>query len=387
MSRLAVALMVLLVLGLVWLGCGKKEAPAPPSVSFAPEEEKGPTAPTVTEADTPQDDIALAQGVVVETIADQYGLLPDEVAQVQAEQGFSDEDLAIAFFLADAAPETGDKNASRPGAGATGRESALARLWGSDVAWAETNVIIAIVIRIGGWRSQGIGWGQVAHRLGVHPGTFNKDRVWLTKHAGRDMDDNFRLIVFAVVIQKWFRVPSAEVIVVFKAGQPHMDVFIAVYLGGRTKKPWPELLRAKPKRPDAWVTLFTSNNVQVKRPARWAAMPKPKAEVPGAVGKPEKGPAAGPPGKAGKGVGGAPKGKPGAAGAGAAKPTGPSKAKAGPAAKPAGAAAKNPAAAKAGTGPSKGAGAQKGGAASGGAKAKGASGKDENTGGAAKGAR
>lgn len=31
-------------------------------------------------------------------------------------------------------------------------------------------------------RSRGIGWGQVAHRLGVHPGTFNQQRVWAKKH-------------------------------------------------------------------------------------------------------------------------------------------------------------------------------------------------------------
>ncbi len=350
--------MFLLLLGLVCLGCGRKEQPQPPSVTFAPEEE-APATPATAEAETPQDDIALAQGVAVQTIADQYGLSPDEVAKVQAEQGFSDEDLAIAFFLADATPDTGDstqgKKASRHEPGPASKVLAFLDI-GSGVAWADTNVLIVIVIRIGGWRSQGIGWGEVAHRLNIHPGTFNKDRVWLTKHLGKEMDDEFRLIVFASVIQKWFRVPSTQVIAVFKTGEPHMDVFIAVYLGARTKKPWPELLRGKPKRPDGWVALFTSNNVQVKRPAKWATFPKPKRAPPGQAAKPEKPAPGGPSAKPAKGAAAPAKGKP------AAKRAPPSKPKAGPAAKSskaktttagtksASAAQKKPAAQKAGSG-------------------------------------
>jgi len=32
--------------------------------------------------------------------------------------------------------------------------------------------------------SRGIGWGEVAHRCGVHPGVFNQQRVWAKKNDG-----------------------------------------------------------------------------------------------------------------------------------------------------------------------------------------------------------
>ncbi len=315
-------LLVALLLTVACLGCGKKEPTAAPTVEFAPSEKAQP-APAATEA--PRNDAELGDALVVDTIAAQYGLQPEEVAEVQIEQSLSPEDLALAFFLADAAPKN-------QGGAATGwnRESTdwrigLASILGTP-AWADTNILISIVIRIGGWRSQGIGWGEVAHRLGVHPGAFNKDRVWLQKHAGRDTDDDFRLIVFAVVIQKWFKVPSPEVIVVFKAGQPHIDVFAAVYLGSQVGKPWTQLLREKPKKPDGWVALFAGNNVQVKRPKLAPGRAKPKEAPPGKAGELV------PPGKAGKEAGAQPKGKPGGP-PGLGKRGGPPERGAGPAAK------------------------------------------------------
>lgn len=312
--------LLLALVALTCLGCGKKEAPKAPTVTLESEQQ-----PSVPETKIPTDDSTLEQTAVVQEIATRYSLQPDEVASIQSEQSLSNEDLAIAFFLADTAPKqpTPTARLSQPASS----EHLVHALLGEGVAYADTNVLISIVIQIGGWRTQGTGWGEVAHRLGVHPGTFNKDRVWLTKHASPDTDDDFRLIVFAVIVSKWFSLPSPDIIVVFKAGEPHMDVFMACYLASQTAKPWRDLLREKPKRPDGWVVLCASNNVELKRPLKWAAPPKALKTPPGQALKPEKGPEggrAGKPAAVGKGAASA-KGKPSPSTAGPFKPVKPTK--------------------------------------------------------------
>ncbi len=56
-------------------------------------------------------------------------------------------------------------------------------------------------------KSKGQGWGVIAHRLGLHPGMFNKHRVWLEKAS----DDEFGLAVWGLVLTKAFGIGQDQI--------------------------------------------------------------------------------------------------------------------------------------------------------------------------------
>lgn len=102
-------------------------------------------------------------------------------------------------------------------------------------------------------RQQGLGWGQIAHKVGMHPGTFNKlrnqgafdrDRFWATSYRER------------------FAVPTERVVVIQKAGGTLEDVLAAILIGKLTNREPSQVYDQYRTQRVTWATVATSSNVQ-----------------------------------------------------------------------------------------------------------------------------
>ncbi|MCE5240203.1 hypothetical protein LLH23_17205 [bacterium] len=97
--------------------------------------------------------------------------------------------------------------------------------------------------RLAAWRSQGRGWGQIAHDLGVHPGAFNKLRKGLD--IGSMRDDDFERLVVVWTLSRYYGVGEDRVRGWQQAGTPLLGVLIALDLGAKSHRSVSDLLKAR----------------------------------------------------------------------------------------------------------------------------------------------
>lgn len=104
-------------------------------------------------------------------------------------------------------------------------------------------------------RQQGLGWGQIAQRVGMHPGQFNKlrksgafdrDRFWSTSYRER------------------FGVPDTQVVIVRQRGGTLEDVLAAIIIGKLTKKS-PQDVYSRYAVDRSWVTMASNQNVRFEQ--------------------------------------------------------------------------------------------------------------------------
>lgn len=110
-------------------------------------------------------------------------------------------------------------------------------------------------------REQGLGWGQIAQRVGMHPGTFNKlrnqgafdrDRFWTTSYHDR------------------FGTSNTQISVVRQRGGTLEDVLGAIVIGKLTNKP-PQDIYTRYQTERSWMTIASSQNVRFEEWQRVSA--------------------------------------------------------------------------------------------------------------------
>ncbi len=141
-------------------------------------------------------------------------------------------------------------------------------------------------------RKQGLGWGQIAHQLGMHPGTFNKMRNSGAFDSGRVWGDIFK---------QRFGTRNEDYEVIRKGGAKLEDIIAAVVVGKATNRS-PQQVYDDYKRVKNWDTVCSKAGVKMsdwKRYANKPAMPPRDGDDSGSVG----------PGNSGKGNQGKGKGK------------------------------------------------------------------------------
>jgi len=127
--------------------------------------------------------------IAAEVLAAKFGIKTAEVARVRTASGLSMFDVAPIFS-----------------ASSYGRTRA-------DTVWQ--------------LRRQGLGWGQVAHRIGMHPGTFNKLRVAGAFDSGR---------IWSRTLGSRFAVPESRVRAVLGRGASPQDSIAAILIAKATHR-------------------------------------------------------------------------------------------------------------------------------------------------------
>lgn len=82
-------------------------------------------------------------------------------------------------------------------------------------------------------RSKGHGWGVIAHRLGIHPGTFNQQRVALSKLS----DDELIGEVWLSVLRQSFSVPASQIVKLRQKGLGWGDIIAVLQVSAASKLP------------------------------------------------------------------------------------------------------------------------------------------------------
>lgn len=86
----------------------------------------------------------------------------------------------------------------------------------------------------------GWGWGQIAHRLGVHPGAFNKQRVWAKK--------NDKAIGEQVLVRSmagYWGLPVSHVKAMRGRNYPAREIALAANVAAQSGKPFGDVLKAR----------------------------------------------------------------------------------------------------------------------------------------------
>ena len=104
-------------------------------------------------------------------------------------------------------------------------------------------------------REQGLGWGQVAQRVGMHPGQFNK----LRKQGAFDRDR-----FWATSYRERFSVPDSQIVVVRQRGGTLEDVLAAIVIGKLTNKP-PQDVYTRYQTDRSWATVASNQNVRLEQ--------------------------------------------------------------------------------------------------------------------------
>lgn len=103
-------------------------------------------------------------------------------------------------------------------------------------------------------RNQGLGWGQVAQRIGMHPGTFNK----LRKNGAFDRDrfwtDRYRTR---------FGVTDQQITVLRRSGGSLEDILGAIVIGKLTRQS-PQLIYDRYRTDRSWSTVSTYYKAPLK---------------------------------------------------------------------------------------------------------------------------
>jgi hypothetical protein len=80
-------------------------------------------------------------------------------------------------------------------------------------------------------RSKGHGWGVIAHRLGVHPGAFNQQRVILSKLSNEDLVAS----VWLSVLSQAFGIPTGQIAKFRQEGLEWGDVIALLQVSAASK--------------------------------------------------------------------------------------------------------------------------------------------------------
>jgi len=80
-------------------------------------------------------------------------------------------------------------------------------------------------------RGKGHGWGVIAHRLGVHPGAFNQQRVTLSKLSDEDLVTS----VWLSVLSQAFGIPTAQIAKFRQEGLEWGDVIALLQVSSASK--------------------------------------------------------------------------------------------------------------------------------------------------------
>lgn len=115
-------------------------------------------------------------------------------------------------------------------------------------------------------RRQGLGWGQIAQRLGMHPGTFNKLR-----NAGAFDRDRF----WTSTYRDRFGVTDQQVSVLRRGGGSLEDVLGAIIVGKLTNRD-PQTVYDAYKTERSWATIGNTYNVRYED---WRRVSKPVKTV------------------------------------------------------------------------------------------------------------
>lgn len=99
-------------------------------------------------------------------------------------------------------------------------------------------------------RRSGLGWGQVAHKIGMHPGTFNKLRKQGAFDRDRFWTNNYR---------DRFGVQEQQITVLRRSGGSLEDVLGAIVLGKLTRQS-PQTIYDQFKTDQSWTTISTRYN-------------------------------------------------------------------------------------------------------------------------------
>ena len=103
-------------------------------------------------------------------------------------------------------------------------------------------------------RNQGMGWGQIANSVGMHPGTFNK----LRKQGAFDRDR-----FWTRSYQDRFSVPAERVSVLHKRGGSLEDVLGAIVVGKLSNQD-PRLVYDQFQTQRSWTSLTSNHNVRLE---------------------------------------------------------------------------------------------------------------------------
>lgn len=197
----------------------------------------------------------LLEKVLTTVLADRFGINTDEVIKVRTESKSSTFDLGEIF------------------SGAFRMNRTASEVW-----------------RL---RKQGLGWGQIAHKLGMHPGTFNKMRNAGAFDSGK---------VWGDIFNQRFGTKTQDYEAIRKSGAKLEDIIAAVIVAKATNKS-PQQVYDQYKQVRNWDTICSKSNVKLTDWKRYANEP----ELPSAIADDMDKPGNSNPGKGkgkGKGKGG-----------------------------------------------------------------------------------
>ena len=92
-------------------------------------------------------------------------------------------------------------------------------------------------------RQQKKGWGQIAHDLGIHPGTFNKLRKQLGLGTGTPKAGKAEAGPWVIILSRYYGLDRADIEKLIARGIPLADVAFALNAAARTGKSFEEILR------------------------------------------------------------------------------------------------------------------------------------------------
>jgi len=167
-------------------------------------------------------DVDLVQAAAIALLADHFGWDVDVVVVVMHEQNLTVEDLVVLFVLLQLAKS-------------------------EDAALAV------------GLRGQGLGWGEIAHRLGIHPGVFNQLRKRVFGPAGGpkrgkwESDEDFRQGLFIIMLSDYFAVGAPIIYEKFQKGNSLGDLTLALALGKRSGVEWTKLMEERKEKGKSWL--------------------------------------------------------------------------------------------------------------------------------------
>lgn len=82
-------------------------------------------------------------------------------------------------------------------------------------------------------KGKGYGWGVIAHRLGVHPGAFNQQRVALSKLS----DEELTASVWIQILTQSFSVPSSQIVKLRQKGLDWGDIIATLQVSTASQLP------------------------------------------------------------------------------------------------------------------------------------------------------
>ena len=106
-------------------------------------------------------------------------------------------------------------------------------------------------------RQKKLGWGQIAHELGVHPGTFNKLRQQLGLGADKKGGGGIEAGPWVLILSKYYGLQPAEIEDLVRRGIPLAEVTFALNAAARSGRNVEEILRLK-KQLGSWEKVAAS---------------------------------------------------------------------------------------------------------------------------------